>query len=591
MKSNVLHGIRLLGSKLENTSFSNYRRFLHTLLRSIDSPWQAQALGLLRAKNYQGLLELADELVDQQYSTATDHFVASQFAALVRKYPWPKGSISYDPEAKAIKNFELAERNCARINKKFRMILNGKIKRTTRTIPHLFDLDKSRRWIAYALGPKPDLRSVYSLCGFGPGASVGIHGNKTNFARKILAKSWTVSPGAIDYARSAMISDPHIMELLLSHDGKVFCLDPELFKREFLNKVTVVDYNKITFVPKTVKVQRTIAVEPLLNGFVQKGVDLLMRKKLKRVGINLSDQSVNQEMARKGSLPDQTDPYVTIDLSSASDSISIELCRYLLPPEWFDFLNSLRSWRYLLKGKKFTYEKFTSMGNGFCFPLETAIFASLCAAAYDKASLKHDFSVYGDDIIVRQSAADHLLKLLKMCGFKVNRSKSFTKGPFRESCGADWFEGKDVRPVTLDYAFDSFESIVKFCNIARSKEITAIFFHEALELLESLIPPELKLVRPYRGNPETALEVPLDVFMHSPFAKWDRNVFSWSWAELVSRGRSDSTVSLLQGYNVALTMAALAGTSSDTPFTERRNTRTKVRRLAYSGATSTWLPA
>jgi hypothetical protein len=337
-------------------------------------------------------------------------------------------------------------------------------------------------------------------------------------------------------------------------------------------------------------VERTIAVEPLLNGFVQKGVDLFFRKRLKRVGIDLSDQSRNQELAREGSLKGEIDPFVTIDLSSASDSLSTEVCRYLLPPDWFDFLNQIRSRRYRLVGEEFTYHKFVSMGNGFCFPLETLIFASLCKTVYDEASLRHDFSVYGDDIIVRQSVAVRLLELLKVCGFRVNRKKTFLTGPFRESCGADWYEGKDVRPVTLDYAFDSVENIFKFCNLARSREVTATFFFEHLEFLEALIPPVSRFVRPYKGDVATALEVPFETFLSSPFAKYDKHLMSWSWKEIRRSGVADKMAYRLHGYNIAVMGAALQGSSSQQPFTERRNTRTKIRRIAYSGASSTWLP-
>jgi hypothetical protein len=526
----------------------------------------------------------ADSLVELKHSTAAEHFAASQAAALIRKYPYPSVQLTTDAKDEAIRKFVASEHKCMRTNALFRCL--------NKRNPYSDGLEKARRWIAYVLGDKPDLRDIYSLCSWGPGASIGVSGVLTNRARKLLSHSWSVTPGALLYARSAMITDQHIVELLNKEpeDTRPVCLDPDLFYQRFRDRLSVCNYNKIAFVPKTALVDRTIAVEPLLNGFVQKGTDLFMRKKLKRVGIDLSDQSVNQRLAREGSVPDQTDPFVTIDLSSASDSISIGLCRYLLPPDWFDFLNSIRSPCYLLEGEKFTYHKFTSMGNGFCFPLETLIFASLCVATRVDARPKHDFSVYGDDIIVKRSTLTDLLKLLKVCGFKVNTRKSFFEGPFRESCGADWFEGRDVRPISLDYAFDSVENIFKFCNLVRAREITSDFFYEHLEYLEALIPPELLFTRPYKGDVSTALEVPFDRFMTSRYAKFDSNIHSWSWLEIIRRGKADRLASRLRGYHVALMKAAIEGSSSQSPFTERRNTRTKIRRNAYSGATSTWMP-
>jgi hypothetical protein len=353
----------------------------------------------------------------------------------------------------------------------------------------------------------------------------------------------------------------------------------------------MVEHNKITFVPKTAKTLRTIAVEPLLCGYVQKGIDVFMRKRLKRVGIDLSDQIRNQDLARKGSIPGyDDDPYVTIDLSSASDSISIGLCRNLLPPDWFDLLNSVRSSYYTLNGGIFRYHKFVTMGNGFCFPLETLIFASLCNTAYCESSLQPDFSVYGDDIIVRQSVAARVLDLLKTCGFTANPNKTFLTGPFRESCGADWFKGEDVRPMTLDYELDSLQNVIKCCNLMRSKEWWKSFFYPAYEFLIGLIPKELLIVRPFKGNVDTALEVSHDMFLASPFSKWSVKTQSWSWVELRTRAISDIEIRRVTGYDVVLMRGAMMGIKSSDHFTYRRKTSTKFVRVCPSAGWSLWLP-
>jgi hypothetical protein len=490
----------------------------------------------------------------------------------------------FDPRKKALETFLASERKCKRVNKKFRLF-------STLRSPHEYELTISRSWIHYVLG-ELSLSDVMENCNFGPGASIGIHGNATNSARKMLASRWSVSPGAFYYARAFLKNDVHIREYLVrgSRD-RYFSFDNELFNKEFDTKARIVDYNNISFVPKTVKTERTIAVEPLLNGYIQKGIDVLMRKKLKRVGIDLEDQSLNQGLAMFGSIPDlDKDPYVTIDLSSASDSISIELCRYLLPSEWFDLLNQTRSSCYMIEGVKTPYEKFTTMGNGFCFPLETLIFASLCHTASTVMSKPSDFSVYGDDIIVRSSVADRVLDLLRICGFKANREKTFLSGPFRESCGADWFEGVDVRPVTLDYRFDSVESIFKFCNLARRKPPLGDLLREGLLYLESLIPHSLLFSRPYKGNVDTALEVSLDSFLSSPFSRWNRNTQTWSWLEIQKEAWADLSVRSCRGYDLALTRGALTGSQSKTPFAERRKTRTKIRRISYAGGWSLFVP-
>jgi hypothetical protein len=585
MSAKLQEELKYLDSKLRERAWENYVQFLEKLLRTLPNSEYARTMhGLIRGRAFEQLLDYADSLASQKYETASQHFEANQLAALVRKYPFPKYVLKKDTKGAALKKFLSAEHRCGRMNKFFSLLQKGRN-------PYSEPLERARHWIRYVIGDQPDFRCIASECDWGPGAAVGVHGNATNMARKLLEPRWTVSPSAYNYAKAFMKVDPHIFELLTRRGESFYCHDPELFNDLFQSRVRVVLYNKIAFVPKTALVDRTIAIEPSLNGFIQKGVDRFMCKRLKRVGIDLSDQTVNQRLAREGSLPGLLDPFCTIDLSSASDSISIGLCEYVLPPDWFVFLDNLRSRYYSLKaGTQVLYNKFVSMGNGFCFPLETMIFASLCAVAYDEKGLKHDFHVYGDDIIVRQSVVHRVLELLRMCGFKANPKKTFTKGPFRESCGADWFEGQDVRPISLDYAFDSAKSIYKFCNLVVRNSLWKGFFGDSIEFLTELIPKKQRFERPFRGVIDAALEVSLDTFMSSRFAQWNKELFCWSWKEFVEKAKPDKGIALREGYYVALMRGALSGSPSSVPFAERHSTRTKIRRVAYSGTESTWLP-
>jgi len=582
-KSPKLLLLKKYNSNLHGRAWVNYLAFLDVLLGSTTHPAARELLRLKQSGDFTGMVEYADCLASAEYLTPAEHRLCNQLAAVIRKFPFPSGVVSFDPRKKALETFLKSERKCLLVNRRFRLF-------DTLRSPHERALSRARQWIQYVLG-ELRLSEIWMDCDHGPGASIGVNGDATNSGRKFLAESWTVSPGAFNYARAALKSDFLYWESLTrSPDGRFFSLDVETFNRSFDSRARVVDYNKITFVPKTAKTERTIAVEPLLNGYVQKGIDLFMRKRLKRIGINLEDQSKNQELAREGSL-EGSDPWVTIDLSSASDSISIGLCRNLLPPDWFDFLNETRSKSYALNGAVKRFEKFCTMGNGFCFPLETLIFASLCHVANCEACLPaRDFIVYGDDIIVRQSVASRVLDLLRVCGFKANLDKTFLKGPFRESCGADWFSGEDVRPLTLDYTFDSVESVFKFCNLARRKDPIDWILREACQFLTDLLPPELMFVRPYPGNVDTALEVAFDVFLSSPYSKWHRNLCCWSWEEIGKVPVPDALVRTHADYHLALTRGALMGVVSSAPFTLRRTTRTKIRRVSYAGGWSLYLP-
>lgn len=472
-------------------------------------------LRLINEEEYSDLLRWSDYASAQMYTEAAQHFAANQIAALIRKYPWTPAQIpGLDPEKTAMEKFYRAEHQCKRVNQRFRATV-----RNPRCGANSLLLDKARRWIRRILGQKPNLLSIYGQCDFGPGSSIGIHGNATNLGRKILSESWTVTPTALPYALGAIWANAHWRELVLLQDSPIPCLDPEYFREKVKAKCVLVDYNKITMVPKTAKTHRTIAVEPLLNGYLQKGVDQWMRNRLRRLAnIDLSNQSVNSLMAFEGS-QGGFNPYVTIDLSSASDSISIELVRLLLPPDWFSFLNEIRSPAYKIGDKVTTYQKFVSMGNGFCFPLETLIFASLAIAVGWYYQDRHDFRVYGDDIILRQNLALHLIELLDYCGFKVNPDKTFLFGPFRESCGEDWFDGQAVRPVYVDHRLDSIESIYSLHNATLRNSLSEGFWEGTRQLLRAVVPRDFRFCRYHKGSSDSCFQVPFDVFMHCQHVK------------------------------------------------------------------------
>jgi hypothetical protein len=178
-----------------------------------------------------------------------------------------------------------------------------------------------------------------------------------------------------------------------------------------------------------------------MNIRLQLSVGSFIRYRLKKFGVDLNDQTINQRRAKFGSI---TSKLATIDLSMASDTLALELVWELLPVEWACLLDDLRS-KYTLWPDKLwrKCEKFSSMGNGFTFELESLVFYALASAVTEGVS------VYGDDIIVPTSVFHDVLDVLEGAGFKSNTAKSFASGWFRESCGADMFRGLDCTPVYL----------------------------------------------------------------------------------------------------------------------------------------------
>lgn len=219
---------------------------------------------------------------------------------------------------------------------------------------------------------------------------------------------------------------------------------------------TQLEGNRLFFVPKTTEISRTCCTEPLLNMMLQKAIGAFLESRLEEVfGISLSTQpDINRELARIGSIDGSLG---TIDLASASDSISWKLVQRITPSPLIGWLRVARcEFTVLPSGELLPLAMISTMGNGFTFPLQTLIFSCAVWAVYTamgfplrSPSGPRTFGVFGDDIIVRREAYESVVRLLEMLGFEVNVDKSFNTGPFRESCGYDWYRGHYVRGVYI----------------------------------------------------------------------------------------------------------------------------------------------
>ncbi|UJQ85216.1 MAG: putative replicase protein [Perrunavirus faecivivens] len=207
--------------------------------------------------------------------------------------------------------------------------------------------------------------------------------------------------------------------------------------------IRIVEGNAVFTVPKNDDIDRAAAKEPDINMFFQKAVGNHIRSRLKLVRIDLNDQGRNKELARLGSIDGSL---ATLDLSSASDSVTWKLVEELLPYPWFKLLTDLRSERGFIDGVWHEWATMSTMGNGFTFELESLIFWALAKSAAYFFGTPGIISVYGDDIIVPVKLAKPLMSLLGYCGFIVNPDKSFWTGGFRESCGGHYLYGQDITP-------------------------------------------------------------------------------------------------------------------------------------------------
>ncbi|UUW21429.1 MAG: RNA replicase beta chain, partial [Sanya fiers-like virus 55] len=266
--------------------------------------------------------------------------------------------------------------------------------------------------------------------GWGPGATSAVKGAHVSFYNKLRAK---------------LEGTPGLMTLPIST-----FVDGVLCWRQNRCAVSTVPGNRVVFVPKNAKTDRAIAIEPHLNSLFQRPVGAWIRRRLRTIGVNLDDATKNQDLCRIGSI---NGSFATIDLKGASDTLSEGVLELLLPNHWQSLLQALRSPVYqLVKGEGKSeswnrYHKHSSMGNTYTFELESLIFSALTLASI-RLTRPDDarFSVFGDDIVVPTSSSDLLIRSLQHAGFTINSEKSFLSGPFRESCGKDYFLGVSVRP-------------------------------------------------------------------------------------------------------------------------------------------------
>jgi hypothetical protein len=199
--------------------------------------------------------------------------------------------------------------------------------------------------------------------GCGPGAAVG--SLSTDFYTKLATSNLTATSQALyrDYVQT-----------ISYHPTWTECETTRSKHRVF----RVVSGSRLSFVPKTAEICRTICSEPILNMFFQKGIQYALERRLREVlGIDFSIQpDENARLARIGSL---TQRFGTIDLKSASDSLSLNLMKDILPEEVFRLLCRYRSPTVTLPGgDEVELHMLSSMGNAFTFPLQTIVFFCNC---------------------------------------------------------------------------------------------------------------------------------------------------------------------------------------------------------------------
>ncbi len=353
-------------------------------------------------------------------------------------------------------------------------------------------------WDELAIQQPLEMSYLWSNWRFGPGASNGIKG--THAADKIYQ----------DMTCTALC-EPLVLKLrrynpyFVARDGQ-----------QGVSGVKQIEGSRLTTVPKNEDTERTIAIEPSGNMCLQLAAGMYLEGALKHIGLDIRNQQPkNKAMAKRGS---ESGDVATLDLKSASDMISIDLVRALMPDVWFDLLMKLRSPTITIPcdGKtrdadiQVELHMISTMGNGFTFPLMTLLLVALIygyRCTRGGPSLWLDWSntcVFGDDIIVPTHEYAGIVDTLTKAGLVVNLDKSYSEGPFRESCGGDYLNGVDVTPFYVKSLAAEPDVYVVINQVAAWSAREKFPMHNTLQLLGGYLDGKAHLV-PEWLNPDQGI--------------------------------------------------------------------------------------
>lgn len=415
-------------------------------MSAIGSPISTRVFGHWESGTWDDIVKMR---VDPRgYTDAETYFRDVSAVSLLRKCS--DLPTSFDRRANALKNWWKGEESCKRTNLRLAPFLEdgiALIDEFSGVYQHIVGI---RKVVKAILGKAPEKAALIPR--HGPGATYSDKAQRSTIADKMN------NPASI--TRGALFFMPEWLETAWGRSSASASprRDPSFVRG-----------NRFATAPKDAEKDRPIGAEPSINIFFQLSLGKVIRRRLKNVGIDLSNaQDTHKQVACEASISGRL---ATLDLSNASDTVSYSLVKLLVPHDWFELLDELRSPFTSVDGKWIRLEKFSSMGNGFTFELETLIFYSI--VRYVEMYLTNedgmDSRAYGDDIICSAEIAQPVIKILNYLGFSINTEKSFVDGPFRESCGGDYFHGQAVRPYYMEEFPCEPETFISAANALRAK--------------------------------------------------------------------------------------------------------------------------
>lgn len=313
----------------------------------------------------------------------------------------------------------------------------------------------------------------------------------------------------------------------------------------------------LDYVPKDRTEVRLIAKSGALSIMIQKILGDRIRQALKAVGIDINDQTINQEWAEIGSL---TGLVATIDLKSASDSIALRHLDFF-PKIWRDLFMATRDKSLTVNSSKskttpHILQKVAGMGNGYIFELETALFWAMSLAVCTELGLDTSHvSVYGDDIIIPSAGTSLLCEYFLYQGFEINTSKSFTgKDPFRESCGKHYHNGRDVTPIYVKGDLNNSLELNHFINgLSDLQRRIGVDFSRTLQVALQCIPVNDRLLVPRSWDSKSGIYENFCDTIRLPTLGWSKNTQS---SFVAFRYLAEVSHDILERFPIAAQMCA-----------------------------------
>lgn len=410
---------------------------VQALCEDVGTPRALAILLLARAGEWAQLQQLRCEPL--RYTDSEEYWQDVLVTDILRKCDLPS---AVDKEEAAVRTFWECEAQNCRTNV-----------RLNRFLPeHLFIEDQDRGVMEFITLWRKEIKSIighlpdHLTPRFSGGATYADTGKLTTIPDKMSSTptSYATSAWLLPFWERTSWYQSHLVI------GKV--VQPD-----------VVRGNIFFTVPKDGTKFRGCCKEASIPVALQLDVGRLLKIRLQRIGIDLrSDKEKHMKLAREGSL---NGSLATIDMSNASDTLCRVLPKLVLPGQWWELLDSLRAPRTQVKGKWVRLEKFSSMGNGFTFELETLIFATMARVVVSQLGGDPDsVSCFGDDLILPTEYFSEVLSALRYFGFTPNLKKTFGTGPFRESCGGDYFNGVPVRAHYIEELPDEPQKWIALAN-------------------------------------------------------------------------------------------------------------------------------